>query len=183
MAGSSDILQGSRIEAQSLEKQTQEYDPTKDFSMRRVMVKDELPNGRKVHLIGYTTESIGAKVPLDALEAHNRSKKKESWGHFEQVYFTTESGSMYRARDTRNGSWEIEGASNGFRSTIAEPCSIKVGERFVSPHLINGEPEINTSRIRSITLVEPNAGLPVLPGSEVISVAEQFKQTIRQQGS
>src|SRR2546421_6876023 len=120
MPDSPDTSPTSRIEG---ERQT--YDPGKDVTMHRVIVKDEPVPGLKVKFPGYKTDIPGAKVPLHALAEHNnirRSKDITSSGQYDTLYFTTASGTIYRAQNLEDGSWEIERTSNAIRTTITEPC-------------------------------------------------------------
>jgi len=157
-----------------------EYSPQGDPNMRRIIVKAEPVPGLEVKFGGFKTDIPGAKVDLQALAEGNKTRGRAgsgSPGCYEQAYFTTKSGSIYRARNLEDGSWEIEQSKNAIRTTITEPCTIEVGRSFVSPNLLGGRLYPHTSPVQEIILVDENAkpswmGAPV--SQEETDIAMRF---------
>jgi len=177
MSESADTSPTTRFEGEP-----QAYNPQKDVNMHRVTVRDEFEPDVEVRLAGYKTDIPGAKVDLQALAEQNKSRGKEQSGYYQDVYFTTTSGTFYRLREIADGTWEAESSNNPKKNMIREACTIEVGQRFKSPHVINGQPELDTSPVRDITLEDPNTrakSMGIAFSQEETDIAVRFHKAVR----
>jgi hypothetical protein len=171
------------------ERISNEYSPLDDPNMRRIIVKAEPVPGVEVKFGGFKTDNPGAIVDLQALAENNKTRRKEtrdSSGRYEQVYFTTKSGSIYHVRYLEDGTWEVEQSKNTIRTIINEPCTIEVGRSFVSPNLIGGHPYPYTTTVQEIILVDENTkpswmGAPI--SQEETDIAMRFTKAKQNPGT
>ena len=177
MSESADTSPTTRFEGEP-----QAYNPQKDVNMHRVIVRDEFEPGVEVQLAGYKTNIPSAKVALQALAEQNKLRGKEQSGYYQAVYFTTTSGTIYRLRETAGGTWEVASSNSPKRNQIREACTIEVGQRFKSPHVIDGQPELNTSPVLDITLEDPNTrakSMGIAFSQEETDIAVRFHKAVR----
>jgi len=140
-----------------LEEEPLEFSPEKNPVLRPVIVKTDVEPGVGIEQKGWMTDILGAKIALDEVAQHNIKKQAEhrrGTGEYERIYFTTTSGTVYCARNLEGGAWEVEAGSNPKIHNITEATTLEVGQRFRSPHIVNGQPELDTSPIQNITLVD-----------------------------
>lgn len=159
-----------------------EYNPGIDPVMHPVLVTDDVEEIGEFTMRGYKTDIPGAKVNLQGLAEFNKQKQGIDI-RYRDVYFTTASGTIYRSRNLDDGTWQLESSSTLKQNTICEACTIEVGKRFKSPHLIDDQPELNTSAVQDITLVDISQGVRHDPDREVTDIATRFRKAVRSQGS
>src|SRR5258708_16009859 len=155
MADTPDIAATNRIEMQH-----GEFNPEKNPILRSVIVKTEIQPGFELRQRGWMTDIPGAKVDLQVLAEQNERREHVSGSpdkFYKQIYFTTASGTIYEAANIANDmSWRIRAATTNKENTIRDAATLEVGKRFQSPHGINGQPELDTSPVRSIIILEEN---------------------------
>lgn len=162
-----------------VEERPREYTPETDPLMHAVAVQQEFVPGIKSENLGYKTDTRGAKVDLQGLAENIKTKRAaESTGCFGTVYFMTASGTIYQFSNTEDGAWEVGSSRSPRHYRIQEICTFEVGQRFQSPHHINGMPELDTSAVQVITLVDssPFIGINWSQGLEKIDIALKFNQ-------
>ena len=172
----------------TIEGTNREFNPETNPTLRRVVVKTEVPSAGGIEQQGWMTNIPGAKVDLQQVGLHNmgrRSEHKTSMGEYERIYFTTASGTIYCARSLEDGAWEVEASNNPTIHTIKEPATLEVGQRFISPNTIDGKPELDTSAVQDITLVD-RYGKPREHGVEFskkqTDIGTQFVQAVQASG-
>ncbi len=170
------------------EEQPEDFSPEKNPVLRKVIVKTEVAPGTGIEQQGWTTDIPGAKVELQQIAQHNmnkRGKHQGSMGEYERIYFTTASGTVYCARSLEDGTWELEASNDARINNIREQATIEVGQRFTSPHLVNGVPELDTSPVQNITLVD-RYGKPKEYGvsfsDEESDIGTQFVSAVQARG-
>lgn len=182
MADISDAVPNSNIR-----NAPQEYRPSRDPVMHRVIVNTEIAPGVGIEQAGWATNVPGAKVELHQLAQHNGDERGRNEHHevCDRIYFTTASGTIYCARNREDGSWEVEAGGRPREVIIHDPATLEVGQRFISPHLSNGAPELDTSPVQDITLVDRygKSGEYGIPFSkETTDIGTKFAQAVQARG-
>lgn len=170
------------------EEQPEDFSPEKNPVFRKVIVKTEVSPGIGIEQQGWTTDIPGAKVELKQIAQHNmnkRSKDQRSTGNYERIYFTTASGTVYCARSLEDGTWEVEASNDPKITNIRGAATLEVNQRFKSPHLVHGVPELDTSPVQNITLVD-RYGKPKEYGvrfsDNVSDIGTQFASAVQARG-
>jgi hypothetical protein len=152
-------------------------------------VKTDIAPGTGIEQKGWLTDIPGAKIDLQQIAQYNLNKQGGNKGpgrkEYDRLYFTTASGTIYCLINAEDGIWELEASNRPQINRIQGAATLEVGQRFQSPHLTNGQPELDTSPVQRIILLDRDMKIKdfgVSFSREEIEIGTQFVQAVQARG-